>query len=89
VQQQLEALGDTHVGYGKLDIDSLGLTVIGGRPFSWGGAEWKNAEFYQHYYGVTGFEQSVARLNRAVDAAAYDDLIFIGHCGPAGLGGRA
>lgn len=86
VQQQLEALGTCHVGYDKLDLEAFGLTVIGGRPFSWGGSEWKNVEFYQQYYGVAGFEESVGRIKQAVDAAAYDPIIFIGHCGPTGLG---
>ena len=86
VQQQLEALGEAHVGYGKLDFPALGLTVVGGRPFSWGGSEWKNADFYRHYYGVHSFDESLARLQQAIDAAAYDHLIVMGHCGPTGLG---
>jgi uncharacterized protein (TIGR04168 family) len=86
VQQQLDALGEIHVGYGKLDLDLLGLTVIGGRPFSWGGSDWKNPEFYQQYYGISGFEQSTTRLKQAIDAATHHHLIFMGHCGPTGLG---
>jgi uncharacterized protein (TIGR04168 family) len=86
VLQQLETLGETHVGYGKLDLPTLGLTVIGGRPFSWGGSEWKHADFYRQYYGVDNFEESVARMRQAIDTAAYDHLIFMGHCGPTGLG---
>ena len=86
VQQQLEALGEFHVGYGKLDLTALGLTVIGGRPFSWGGSEWKHADFYRQYYGVNSFAESTALMQQAVDSAAYDYLIFMGHCGPTGLG---
>jgi uncharacterized protein (TIGR04168 family) len=86
VLQQLEALGQAHVGYGKLDLPSLGLTIIGGRPFSWGGPTWKNADFYRQYYGVNNFEESVALMRQAIDAAAHDQLIFMGHCGPTGLG---
>ncbi len=86
VKQQLEALGTAHVGYGKLDFEGLELTVVGGRPFSWGGSEWKNAEFYRQYYGVHGFAESVDVMKQAVDRAAYHHLIFVGHCGPTGLG---
>lgn len=86
VQQQLELLGAAHVGYGKLDFGALGLTVVGGRPFSWGGPEWKHAEFYRQYYGIQGFSESVGLMQQAVDAAAYEHLIFVGHCGPTGLG---
>ena len=63
-----------------------GITVIGGRPFSWGGSDWKHADFYRQYYGVNNFEESVARMQQAIDTAAYNHLIFMGHCGPTGLG---
>jgi uncharacterized protein (TIGR04168 family) len=86
VQQQLDLLGATHVGYGKLDVPELGLTVVGGRPFSWGGSAWKNEEFYQSYYNVASFEESTAKILKAVEGAAYDTVIFVGHCGPTGLG---
>lgn len=88
VQQQLDLLGDAHVGYGKLDLPELGLTVVGGRPFSWGGPEWKNKTFYRTWYGVHSFEQSVEKMNQVVDSTAFDTLLFVGHCGPTGLGDR-
>ncbi len=37
LEQQLTLLGPDHVGYGKRDFPDLGITVVGGRPFSWGG----------------------------------------------------
>lgn len=86
VLQQLETLGATHVGYGKLDLPTLGLTVIGGRPFSWGGSDWQHADFYRQYYGVNNFEESVGLMRQAINTAAHDHLIFVGHCGPTGLG---
>lgn len=89
VQQQLDLLGEAHVGYGKLDFPALGLTVVGGRPFSWGGSTWKNEEFYQSRYGVESFEESTNRILAAVQNAAYEAIIFIGHCGPKGLGESA
>jgi uncharacterized protein (TIGR04168 family) len=86
VQQQIDLLGSAHVGYDKLDFPGLGLTVVGSRPFSWGGLEWKNAEFYQRRYGVTSFEDSTARIVSAASDAAFNTVIFLGHCGPKGLG---
>ena len=86
VQRQLDLFGEAHVGYGKRDFPELGLTVIGGRPFSWGGSEWKCEAFYRERYGIHNFEESITRMKQAVDAAAFDTLIFIGHCGPSGLG---
>ncbi|MBF2036855.1 MAG: TIGR04168 family protein [Leptolyngbyaceae cyanobacterium T60_A2020_046] len=88
VQQQLDLLGETHVGYGKLDFPAWGLSVVGGRPFSWGGSDWKNTDFYQTRFGVSGWEHSIQRLIHAVDRTTQDTLIFIGHCGPTGLGDR-
>jgi uncharacterized protein (TIGR04168 family) len=88
VQQQIELLGEAHVGYGKLDFPEFNLTVVGSRPFSWGGAEWKNATFYRSRYGVTTFEDSTARILEAVNYAASNTVIFLGHCGPLGLGDR-
>lgn len=89
VQQQMDLLGETHVGYGKLDFPALNLTVVGSRPFSWGGEVWKNAKFYQQWFGVTNFEESTARIVAAANSAAHETIIFMGHNGPTGLGDRA
>ncbi|MEO0532826.1 MAG: TIGR04168 family protein [Cyanobacteria bacterium P01_A01_bin.123] len=86
VQQQLDLLGITHVGYGKLDFPDLGLSVVGGRPFSWGGPEWRNKTFYRERYGIHNFEESTARICEAIDQTRQNTLVFIGHCGPQGLG---
>jgi len=86
VQDQVELLGITEVGYGKLDFPALDLTVVGSRPFSWGGEVWKNARFYQERYGVTNFEESTARIVAAASNATSNNLIFLGHNGPTGLG---
>lgn len=86
VQQQLDALGATHVGYGKLEFPAFKLTVVGGRPFSWGGSVWKNEDFYKTRYGVTSFAESAERIVSVAATAATETLIFVGHCGPLGLG---
>ena len=43
VQQQLDLLGETHVGFSKLDFTQFDLSVVGSRPFSWGGSTWRNS----------------------------------------------
>jgi len=88
VQDQLDLLGETHVGYSKLDFPEFNLTVVGGRPFSWGGEIWKNADFYIERYGVIDFAESTERIMAAVNNAAYNTIIFLGHNGPLGLGDR-
>lgn len=86
LQQQLEVLGEAHVGFGKLDFPELGLTVIGGRPYSWGGPKWRPKRFYRERFGVTGFQGATERITQAIASATFDQLIFLGHNGPTGLG---
>jgi uncharacterized protein (TIGR04168 family) len=88
VQEQLDLLGDTHVGYGKLDFKEFNLTVVGGRPFSWGGPDMKFADICKQRYNVTTLEESAARILESVNSAAYKTIIFLGHNGPSGLGDR-
>ena len=88
VQQQLDLLGTAHVGYSRLDMDEFGFSIVGGRPFSWGGSEWRQEAFYQERYQVASLEESAAHITKAVEAAAYNTVIFLGHCGPTGLGDR-
>jgi uncharacterized protein (TIGR04168 family) len=89
VQRQLDLLGTSHVGYGKLDFPDLGVSVVGSRPFSWGGPVWKHADFYRERYNVNNFEESVDRVVEAVRQATSDTVLLIGHCGPSGLGDEA
>ncbi len=88
VQQQLDLLGETQVGYGKLDFPTFNFTVVGGRPFTWGGPEWRFADISQERYGVMNLEESASRIFTAVKNAAYQTIIFLGHNGPSGLGDR-
>jgi uncharacterized protein (TIGR04168 family) len=86
VQQQTDLLGEAHVGFGKLDFPELRLSVVGSRPFSWGGSGWKNDKFYQDRYGIHSFAESIDRIVAAADQTLYNTVIFIGHNGPTGLG---
>lgn len=86
VQQQIDLLGEANVGYSQRDFPELGLSVVGGKPFSWGGPKWRHRKFYRDRYDVTSMEDSAQRIVAAVEAAACDTLVFLGHCGPAGLG---
>lgn len=86
VQQQLDLLGEAHVGYGSRDFPELGLSVVGGRPFSWGGPIWKNGSFYQQRFGVDSFADSTAKIVAAAQQTSQSTLIFMGHNGPQGLG---
>lgn len=90
VQQQLQDLGADHVGYGSRDYADLGWAVVGGRPFSWGGSDWKNGDFYGDRYNVHSYADSCDRILAAARAyPANYPLIFLGHNGPTGLGAAA
>ncbi len=86
VQQQLDLLGETHVGFSHLDFPQFNLSVVGSRPFSWGGTKWRNENFYRDRYNVNNFAESTSRIVTAAKNTAYDTIIFIGHNGPTGLG---
>jgi uncharacterized protein (TIGR04168 family) len=86
LQEQLDLLGPTHVGFSHLDFPDLNLSIVGSRPFSWGGPDWKNKSFYQERYGVSSFEDSAQRIAQTAQAAQFDRLILLGHNGPHGLG---
>ena len=86
VQQQTDLLGASYVGYGKLDFPDLNLSVVGSRPFSWGGPTWKYNDFYKTRYGVDSFAASTQRMVEVAGTASCEHLIIIGHNGPTGLG---
>lgn len=86
VDIQLAILGDAHVGFRYLDFPQLGLSVVGARPFSWGGQKWKNTNFYGDRFGVRSFAESTARIMQSVQSCTYENIIFLGHNGAAGLG---
>jgi uncharacterized protein (TIGR04168 family) len=86
VQEQLDLLGMAHVGYGCREFPELGLAVVGGRPFSWGGPEWKYADFYQSRFGVTDLADSTAKIVAAGLASPAETLLILSHNGPFGLG---
>jgi uncharacterized protein (TIGR04168 family) len=88
VKIQLELLGNSHVGFSYLDFADLNLSVIGSRPFSWGGQKWKNSDFYGDRYGIRSFTESTALIMESVQKCAYSNLIFLGHNGATGLGDR-
>jgi uncharacterized protein (TIGR04168 family) len=89
VQEQLDLLGSAQVGYGKLDFPQWNLTVVGGRPFTWGGPEWRFAQMCQERYGVSSLEESADKIVKVVKSVTCDHIIFLGHNGPSGLGDRA
>ena len=87
-QQQWDLLKDVQVGYRSLDFPALQLSVVGGRPFSWGGPKWFIPEFYDTWFGVSSETDSGDRIRSALQSATYDTVIILSHNGPFGLGAQ-
>ena len=85
-QQQLDILAPYHLNYRHLDFDDLNLSVVGGRPFSWGGPKWHMKEFYSRWFGVQSMEESRDRILDAIQETRHEHVIILSHNGPAGLG---
>ncbi|KAI4379346.1 hypothetical protein MLD38_005658 [Melastoma candidum] len=89
VQLQLEFLGEEHVAYRRLDFPLLKLSVVGGRPFSWGGDQLFRKKLLSTRFGVDDMDQSSRRIRNAALGAPEDHLIiFLAHNGPTGLGSK-
>ena len=88
VQQQLDLLGEAHVGFSQLDFPQFNLSVVGSRPFSWGGSTWRNSQFYRDRYNVNSFAESTQTIVESAKNSQSETLIFIGHNGPFGLGDK-
>ncbi|GMP35634.1 hypothetical protein CsSME_00008002 [Camellia sinensis var. sinensis] len=87
VQLQLECLGEEHVGYQRLDYPILKLSIVGGRPFSCGGAQLFRTRLLAARYGIHDMEGSAKRIYEAALGTPEGHLIiFLAHNGPTGLG---
>lgn len=73
----------------RFKLNGLDLTVVCGRPFARGNGELSYPEALHASYGVGSAEESSARLKALVDATETEQLIFLAHNGPHGLGGDA
>lgn len=84
--KSLDVLGEEHIGYDVLDLPEARVSVIGCRPFSWGGPSLRSEAVYEDLYGVTDMRSSADRILEAVERARFRDLILLAHNGPKGLG---
>ncbi|KAK4369842.1 hypothetical protein RND71_009317 [Anisodus tanguticus] len=85
VQLQLERLGDEHVGYRRMDLPMLKLSIVGGRPFSCGCRPLFRKQLLKARYGVSDMDGSAERiLQAAMDTPEDHSIIFLAHNGPTG-----
>lgn len=85
LQESLDLLGEEHLAYGIREVPEAGVSVIGARPFSWGGQSLRSPELYDALYGVRTHRQSAARIVDAARRAQHRDLVVLAHNGPLGL----
>lgn len=92
IQKSLEILSTNHVGFSHKNISTLNLSIIGGRPCSWGGPEWSNnffgapSMFYKNIFDINSFQESANIITNEINTSKYKNKIVIGHNGPTGLG---
>jgi uncharacterized protein (TIGR04168 family) len=86
LREVLSAFGDDHIAYAVREVPAAGLSVIGARPFSWGGPSLRSPELYDEIYGIHTMRQSAAAIVDAARNAQHRDLVILAHNGPLGLG---
>jgi uncharacterized protein (TIGR04168 family) len=86
LRQCLDALGPRHFAYTTHELDVFGVTLVGCRPFSWGGPSLRSPEIYSELYGISSHEESAAAIVAAARRAQHSDLVIVAHNGPTGLG---
>ncbi len=86
LRRSLEILGKDHIAYTVREVPSAGVSVIGARPFSWGGQSLRSPELYDEIYGIRTMRQSAAAIVDAARHAQHRDIVILAHNGPTGLG---
>jgi uncharacterized protein (TIGR04168 family) len=86
LRASLELLGDDHLAFAVREVPRAGISVIGARPFSWGGQSLRSPELYDEIYGIRTMRQSAAAIVDAARSAQHRDLVILAHNGPLGLG---
>jgi uncharacterized protein (TIGR04168 family) len=84
--------GQVHLcGYSlhSFELSSRTLTVLAARPYAMGNGELSFPDKLRSAFNITSMEDSKRRLRELVDKAPGDELIFIAHNGPRGLGAGA
>ena len=85
LREILAVLGTDHLAYEVREVPEAGISVIGARPFSWGGPSLRSPELYDELYGVHTHRSSAAKIVEAARRAEHRDLIILAHNGPLGL----
>lgn len=85
LRASLEALQGDHVAYAVREVPRGAISIVGARPFSWGGPRLRSPEIYQDLYAVVDMESSAERIFDVARRAQHRDLVVLAHNGPTGL----
>ncbi len=85
LRQILQVLGEFHLAYGIYELPAAGISLIGARPFSWGGPDLRSPEVYDDLWGIRTMRQSARRIADLATQAQHKDLVILAHNGPLGL----
>lgn len=88
VREMRDAVGGVQVGGYSVHRLHEGLEVVVGRPHSMGGSSLSFAPQLAEAHGVHSMAESIDKIKRCVDDSTANDLLFLAHNGPTGLGGR-
>lgn len=86
LRESLAAAADDHLAYTVRELPAAELSIVGARPFSWGGLDLRSPEVYGEFYDVRTPEESAAKIVAAAERAEHDDILILAHNGPHGLG---
>jgi uncharacterized protein (TIGR04168 family) len=68
--------------------DGQQFDVIAARPFSMGGRNLGSHRYLRHTHNVDSLDDSARLLKKCVDESPSEQVIFLAHNGPTGLGAR-
>ncbi|MEO6593130.1 MAG: TIGR04168 family protein [Planctomycetota bacterium] len=86
LREILSVLGEDHIAYAVREVPRAGVSIVGARPFSWGGQSLRSPELYDEIYGIHTMRQSAAAIVDAARNAQHRDIVILAHNGPIGLG---
>ncbi|HEX5051578.1 MAG TPA: TIGR04168 family protein [Planctomycetota bacterium] len=86
LREILSMFGEDHIAYAVREVPKAGVSIVGARPFSWGGQSLRSPELYDEIYGIHTMRQSAAAIFDAARNAQHRDIVILAHNGPLGLG---
>lgn len=85
LHESLEILREEHLAYDLTEWYEAGISIVGARPFSWGGPSLRSPEVYSELYDIRNHRESADRIVEVARQGQHRDIIILAHNGPTGL----